>query len=189
MKRFANISCMFKFSPYIWFVGLVISFLLLSCDPNQRDVTKIKPYEGPSLKTFNLKMIYSDSGEVVIRMEAPLRLEYENGDEFYPKGIQVDFYKRKSKGFTRLTADQARNIKAENIYVATGNVIVKNNETQQQLNTEELNWKPGSQQIYTEERVVITTPTEILKGQGLPARQDFSTYKIKKPTGKFSVKE
>ena len=42
-------------------------------------------------------------------------------------------------------------------------------------------------EIYTNENVKITTAKELIYGVGLRAKQDFTQYKIAKPTGVFSI--
>jgi LPS export ABC transporter protein LptC len=126
---------------------------------------------------------------VKIRVSAPLQLEYESGNQEFPKGIQVDFFNEKEENYSRLTAKQAFYEKDKNEYTAKGDVVVENIENQEVLKTEELHWTPIKREIYTDKFVVITTPKEILKGNGLVAAQDFTSYEIKKPTGVFSVPE
>jgi hypothetical protein len=57
------------------------------------------------------------------------------------------------------------------------------------LQTEELFWSPKDKKIYTDKFVIITTPTEIIKGEGLVANEDFSYYEIQKPTGIIALDE
>ena len=178
----------FKFSLFFFLIPL-LSPLLFNCESSTIDPSKVKPFEGPTLKTFDMKMVYTDSGKVKTIMNAPLRLEYKNGDETYPNGIVLDFYNAQGEKYTRLTADKAHKLSKENKYTAFGNVVVINTLEKQQLNTEELNWTPSNHKITTDKNVTITTETEILKGKGMTARQDFSTYKITKPTGKFSIEK
>lgn len=59
----------------------------------------------------------------------------------------------------------------------------------QQLNTEELFWRPLTKRIFTEKFVTITLESEVLYGTGLDAMQDLSTYTIKKPEGVFDIKD
>jgi hypothetical protein len=70
-----------------------------------------------------------------------------------------------------------------------GNVIVRNLQKGETLNTEELSWKPETKKIFTEKFVTITTADEILKGEGLDAMQDMTHYRIRKPLGVFSLKQ
>lgn len=174
----------FRFSLF----SLVFSILMLdSCGGIKEDPSKIKPYQGPMMKAFNTKTIYSDSAKVKIIVKAPIRLEYQNGNQNFPKGVEINFFNEKGENYTRLTSDKAKYNKEKNQYTAYTNVVVRNMEKQEKLNTEELHWNQQEKIVFTEKAVVITTPKEILKGTGLNASQDFTEYQIKHPTGEFKV--
>ena len=57
------------------------------------------------------------------------------------------------------------------------------------LNTEHLIWLQKEEKIYTEEFVKITTPDEIIYGDGLEANQQFTKYRIKNIKGTIAVDE
>ncbi len=177
----------------VWFLLLfnVFFFILLSssCQTDPEQLKALEPYNGPIMKTVNIQTVYRDSGNVKIIMEAPLQLEYESGDQYFPKGITLNFYNDEGLCYNQLTAQKARYSKIENLYTGTGDVVVENIVKQERLNTEELNWSPEEQKIYTEKFVTITTPDELLKGEGLTANQDFTEYKITFPRGEFSIPE
>lgn len=173
--------------PY--FFSFLLLCLLVSCKDGLEGVGKKEDYTGALIKTFDLKMQLSDSAKLRIEVRAPLQLEFQNGNQEYPKGVTVEFYNAEGKKKTRLTADKGKYNKITNIYTVTNNVVVKNLEKGEELNTEELNWSPLAQDIYTTQKVKITTPTEILYGNGMHAKQDFMTYKITQPTGKFTVRK
>lgn len=172
---------------YIFYLGCL--FVFASCRDGLEHVGKKEAYAGAFIIAFNLKMQLSDSAKLKIQLFAPLQKEFENGNQEYPKGITVDFYNAQGKQYTRLTADKGSYNKSTNIYTVIQNVVVKSLEKSEELNTEELNWSPHAQDIYTEKKVKITTPTEILYGNGLRAKQDFMSYKIQQPTGKFTVRK
>ncbi len=176
-----------KLNVYIQFLAFCVLFVLTACEVSKKEIESMKPFEGPTMKTFELVTNYSDSGMVKIRVSAPLQLEYETGNQEFPDGIQVDFFNEKEENYSRLTAKEAFYDKTKNEYTAQRDVVVENVKNQEILKTEELNWTPSKREIYTDKFVVITTPTEILKGHGLVAAQDFTAYEIKKPTGVFSV--
>ena len=66
---------------------------------------------------------------------------------------------------------------------------MKNLEKNEQLNTEELFWRPAEEKIFTDKFVTIRQETDVIYGQGLEAKQDMSDYIIKRPEGEFSVEE
>ena len=66
---------------------------------------------------------------------------------------------------------------------------MKNIGKNEQLNTEELFWKPADEKIFTDKFVTIRQQTDVIYGQGLEAKQDMSDYVIKRPEGEFAVEE
>jgi lipopolysaccharide export system protein LptC len=66
-------------------------------------------------------------------------------------------------------------------------VVLENAVKKETLRTEELFWNKQTRKIHTDKFVTIQTETEILKGTGLTANQDFSDYNITNPTGVFSI--
>ena len=77
--------------------------------------------------------------------------------------------------------------KKEDVYKATGNVIIKNIEKGDRLDTEELFWSRKKEEVYTDKFVKIEQGGDLLLGDGLTAKQDFSSYNIIKPKGKLSL--
>ena len=161
---------------------------MASCG-NNTDVSEVMPYEGPFLEIENMVTLYSDSAKVKVKVEAQRQLEFENGDSEFPEGVYVEFYDNNQKISSTLKADYAYYTKKENLYKATGDVEVNSYEKDQKLNTEELFWRQDKGEIYTDKFVRIETAEEILLGEGLTATQDFSSYKILKPTGELSIEQ
>lgn len=149
----------------------------------------VKPYEGPIMEVVDEEILYSDSAIVRVKVEAPRHLEFEGGDSEYPEGIYIEFYDVDGKISSTLEADRAVYNKKERLYTATGDVEVNSYENDEKLNTEELHWKQDEKKIYTDKFVRIETADEILLGEGLTAAQDFSSYRILKPTGELSIEK
>lgn len=146
-------------------------------------------YEGPSVEMDSVETLYSDSAIVKIRINAPKQLNFENGNEEYPLGVRLKFYDETGKEISNLRADKAYYIAEEKHYKAVGNVVVRNLETQDRLNTEELYWNPNEERVYTDKFVTIRSLDEVHKGEGLEATQDFENYQILKPTGTITIDE
>lgn len=178
------------FRRWQWSFCLVvgaISWLLTACEADPDTVKNIKPYDGPRIEVDTIETLYSDSARMVLKMNAPKQLEMQNGDQIFPKGVDIVFYERDGAVSATLRGNHARYIKEKRQYIVTGNVVVvskKNNET---VNTEELVWSQTTKKITTDKFVTITTPTEVIKGNGLESNQDFSQYRILDVTGIFTV--
>lgn len=158
------------------------------CFKASKSMEEMRPYEGPIMELDNMETIYSDSADMRVRMTAKKQLALQNGNREFPEGIMVEFYQGK-KITSTLTANFARFYRDANKYMVSGNVIIKNLEEEKQLNTEELFWMPAEERILVEKdkQVIITTKTGVLNGQGLEAKEDFSTYRILKPTGTETI--
>jgi len=164
-------------------------FQLLSCSNSDEEIKEVEPYKGPIQEAYNVEVLHSDSAVVIVRLEASQQFIYESGDQRYPEGIFIEFFDQKGELTTILKGEEGMYHKEEDLYQVKGNVEVDNIRKKQKLNTEELFWKPKDEEVYTEKFVTIETEGEVLKGEGLIADQDFSTYRITKPTGRITIED
>ncbi|MGI4833693.1 MAG: LPS export ABC transporter periplasmic protein LptC [Janthinobacterium lividum] len=171
---------------------MLLGLLAAGCQPEQ-EAPKLPTYKGPLLQTEHVITLISDSARPHIRLTGPLKQQFESGDVLYPQGALVTFYDTKT-GKLVVNTIQAKWAKYESnkqLYIMRGDVRVANVPQQQKLNTEELFYDRGKQQIYTDRKmfVRVETPAEVLTGYGLTANQDFSRYSIYKPLGTFTLEE
>ena len=150
---------------------------------------EMKPYDGPVMELDTMETHYTEKGETKVILKANKQLELQNGNREFPKGVFVEFYENKEVQST-LVANFGRFYKETGHYMVSGNVIIKNLKEGKKLVTEELFWYPNNEKIKVEpdKQVIITTKDDILYGSGLEAKQDFSTYKILKPSGETTLK-
>ncbi len=166
----------------------VVLMLLFSC--SIKEAAKPIVYEGPLTEAEDVDMLYTEKDQIKVNMKAKKINELQNGDREFPEGIYLEFFDEFGKLTSTLRANQAYYFKQENKWRGRGKVEVKNIEKKQQLNTEELFWKPEAKKIFTDKFVTIRLENdEILYGTGLDAAQDLSTYTITKPEGEILVKD
>lgn len=151
--------------------------------------TEILIYDGPVREAENVEHYYAENGIIKVRMVAEQLFELQNGDRQFPKGIYLEFFDETGRIESTLRANQAFFIKEQEVWRGVGNVEVINTQKREQLNTEELFWKPKDQRIYTEKFVTIRMQSDVIYGEGLEAAQDMSSYRILKPSGTLEVKE
>ncbi len=185
-----NAATVLTHQPSKFFAGFLLAFLLslAGCKDENTDPSKFKVYEGPLMEVDTVQTLYSDSARVMVKMNAPKQLEMANGDKILPKGVNLVFYKKDGTVSATLRGNHGKFLKEKNLYIVTGDVVVVNEEKKETVNTEELDWSPTNKKITTDKFVTITTQDELLKGTGLEANQDFSYYRILKPTGTFPIK-
>ena len=146
-------------------------------------------YEGPILELNNTETYYSDSAVVRIKLVAPKQVEFENDDREFQEGIYLEFYEPDGTLSSTLKANYCYYYAKEDKWRVLGNVIVKNIENNEQLNTEELYWVPDEEMVYTNKFVRIEAEGLIQMGEGLEAKQDFSWYKIMNNRGTIVLNE
>lgn len=167
---------------------LVLSTLLTACE-EPKQAKKVEPYNGPIEQINDVKLLYSEAAQLKVRLTTARQWRYANDNRKYPKPVNIVFYGPAGEEVTTLRSDSGRYDKAKDLYTVMGNVVVINKQKQEKLLTPELNWNPITKKVFTEKRVKIISQLtgENLYGVGLDANQDFTNYKIRKPTGVFNV--
>ena len=74
-------------------------------------------------------------------------------------------------------------------FEARGNVIVRNEIKNEQLNTEHLIWDERNHRIYNNDPIKVITPGKILYGNDLESDETFTRYTFKNPTGHMMVRK
>jgi LPS export ABC transporter protein LptC len=167
----------------------IVFILLFAFACNQAELKEPLIYDGPARIGEDVELYYTENNQVKVKMIAALIYEFENGDNEFPKGIYLEFFNEFGKLESTLRANEAYYFKKEDQWRGRGKVEVKNLEKNEQLNTEELFWKPAQEKIFTDKFVTIRQQADVIYGQGLEAKQDMSDYTIKKPEGEFAVEE
>lgn len=170
-----------------WTISAIIIAYGVSCSNLQEQLGEREVYEGPFYEVEDSEVLYSDSAIVRLMVRANKMQEFKSGDQQYPDGIYVEFYSKDSEITSKLEADQAYYSKETDEYRAVGNVKLESLVKKQKLTTEELFWNRKEQQVYTDKFVIIETQEDVLHGEGLTAAQDFSSYRILKPTGEMGL--
>jgi LPS export ABC transporter protein LptC len=161
---------------------------LVSCDEKKGPEVGVV-YNGPKREGENVTMLYTEKDMLKMKVTGKKVLEFENGDREFPEGLFLEFYSEEGKLTSTLTANHAYFFKREYQWRGRGNVEVKNLETFEQLNTEELYWKPDTKRIFTDMFVTIRENADVMYGWGLDAAQDLSDYTIRRPKGVFEASD
>lgn len=168
--------------------SFIICSILFSCQNDTKEIETITRKEAvfPTESGKKVEILYTDSGQVKVRLSAPVLNDYAyNVKEHYtemPKGLYIEFYSDSNQVKTTLRANYG--IKYEKSKkVEVKYKVVVTNASGEVLNTEQLFWDETTRKIYTKEFVKITTKKEVLKGNGLEANEDFTEWEIQNPVG------
>ena len=169
-------------------IMLVVIVGETSCE-RRKELLNQEIYNGPIMEMANINTMMTDSGKLILRLKAPNQLQFQNGNKSWPTGLILEYYSSPEKPVFTFRSNLADFNAKGNLYKGEGNVIVKNLETGDELNTELLFWSPGEEKFYTDNFVTIISEGEVHTGKGLSANQDFSSYKILEPTGTIQIEE
>lgn len=171
-------------------ITIGLSLLLVMCAScDQSDLKEPVEYTGPFRIARDVETFYTEEGRMKLKMIAGELHEFENGDRTFPDSLYLEFYDEFGKLESTLRANEAFYFKKDDLWRAIGKVEVKNIGENEQLNTEELFWKPKEEKIYTDKFVTIRQQSDVVYGEGLEAKEDMSDWYIKKPMGEFEVQE
>ncbi|MEP1035664.1 LPS export ABC transporter periplasmic protein LptC [Ekhidna sp.] len=170
------------------FLVLSLWVVVLACN-QRKDLIDQPLYEGPLSSMDSAVTQMSDSGLVVMQLETAVQNNFENGDREWPQGFYIEWYNSRGQVTSYFSANYVYFTKADNLYRAEGNVVVKSISKQDELNTEELFWNQSEEKFYTDKFVTINSEGEVHTGEGMESNQDFTEYRILKPRGTFTLED
>jgi LPS export ABC transporter protein LptC len=171
--------------------ALILSLPLLfaGCVNDLEEVKQVTSMKTASLETGeDVEILYSNQGKVTYKVVGSKLIRHALADPYteFPDDVTVYFYDDSSQVDSWLTADYGKSWERRGHMVVRYNVVLQNNEGEK-LETEELIWDEKEGKIWSEKFTTITTPKEVIYGDGFEADEDFTNYRIKKIRGTFQV--
>ncbi|MBN2350627.1 MAG: LPS export ABC transporter periplasmic protein LptC [Bacteroidales bacterium] len=173
------------------FLGMIFLF---SCET---DIEKINALTNiPQLADqtgIDVEVAYSDSGKLKSEFSTPELFKYSKAEEPYyefPSGIFVKLYDNSEKLESTIEAKYAIYYFEKGLWEARNNVIAKNVQNGDRLDTEHLFWDTESRKIYSEKFSKIVNEDGVFYGEnGFEADQDMTKWKLIGSKGTVTVKE
>jgi LPS export ABC transporter protein LptC len=170
----------------------LVSLLFVACADDAEKARIVTEKNNLPIETgYNVQINFTDSGFTKARLFAPLLERYNNEEKNYTemrKGMTAYFFNKNRKVDSYLKSKYAIRYDREKKMVAKNDVVMVNSKGDT-LNTELLNWDEQTQRIYSDKHVRITTPDEIIMGDGFESNTEFTKYKIFKIRGTISLKK
>jgi LPS export ABC transporter protein LptC len=173
----------FIFNPL--FVCLSCIVLLSACVNDINEVNKTTKLAEPGVERGkDIELFYSENGDVKVKVTAPTVIRFLTPPPYteFDNGLRVDFYNDSMRVTSWLTANYGIRYESESKTILRNDVQVVN-ENNEHLSTEELIWDEKRHIIYSEKFVKITTPDQVIYGEGMEADEQLTKYIIKKPQG------
>ncbi|GAB5538459.1 MAG: hypothetical protein Salg2KO_05620 [Salibacteraceae bacterium] len=168
----------------------IIGIFAFGCENDPSEIKRLTEYDKLPIQTIvNSQIRYTDSTRVEFTVDAGQIDRFPNEedprDEF-SNGVKVVTFNKNGDFESQINAERATNFTKRKVMVAMDSVVLRNFEGKM-LETEKLTWDDEADRIYSDEFVKITTSTEILFGDGLEAKPDFSEYEIQNIKGRIKV--
>lgn len=179
------------------YYALVVLFLMLMFSStaciNIDDRRKANNLQTDTIypeRATDVVLTVTDSGHKIAEIQTPLMERYSGKNPYIEmtKGLKGLFFNKAGVKENQLDADYGISKQNEKIIEVRRNVILENIKGEK-LNSEKLIWNQATQKIYTDEFVKITTPDEVIYGDGFESNQNFTEYKIFKIKGILSLKD
>jgi LPS export ABC transporter protein LptC len=145
----------------------------------------------PAETARKFEVLYSDSGQVLIKLEADILNRFAAGEPYleFPEGLILYFYDSLMNVKTILTANYGVSWEKTKIMEVKDDVVIIDFEKDETLNTEHLIWDQRQQKIYSDVFVKRTSPDGVIYGDGFDADENMKSYTLRNPRGIFTVEE
>lgn len=166
--------------------------VLFSCENSMEVIREITKEDTLStVSAYDVIYQRSDSGYRQVLLKSPLMEKFDGDDPYseFKEGFEVTFYDTSGAKVSFISANYGINYEKRQLLKARNDVVVKNYDTQEQLNTENLIWDKEKKILYTKSFVKITSPENVIFGDSLWAKEDFSYREIYNMRGEIEFKE
>jgi len=176
-------------------ISLILMLVLLAT-ACENDIERINMLTSestlPSVQGKNIKVVYSDSAKVKVRIQASVFKQHPDAERphmEFPEGMEVHFFDDSLQISSNIRADYAIYYSNERLWHATGNVVARG-DGGDALFTEELFWNEGEALIYSDSYTRIENDDGVFHGRnGFISNQDLSNWQLKGTSGTVNVQD
>ena len=159
--------------------GLVVLAAALACgEPGATPPANTKASADTADQTlFGIRLVLSDHGIQRALMQSDTAFTYEDNSRTELRVVRSTFYTEAGVRNGNLTSREGTyNVRSGNME-ARGNVVVIS-EDGRKLETPQLRYDPGRNEISSDSSFVMTTPTDVVTGIGFTADPNLNTVRI-----------
>ncbi len=185
-------SAIFRYKSLFGIAVLLAATMLFSCENDMTAVIKLSTKDSiPDITVNNVHVKQSEKGKITLELTAPKMISYQTREAYteFPNGLKIVFYDSINQPKSELTANYGINWENKHTMEARGNVIVRNFQKHEQLNTESLQYDQNFKKVSTDEFVKITTPDRTILGKGMESDELFGNWVIKNVSATIFVQE
>ena len=150
--------------------------MLFSCENSISSIQAITMDDTlPVVTAYNIEYERTDSGYRQVILTSPYMERHAGKDPYtvFPDGFKVTFYDTAGVPSSYISANHGITYQKRKLMKARNNVVVRNFNSEEQLDTENLVWDQRKKLIYANTFVKITTPDKVIYGDSLKAHESF----------------
>lgn len=188
----SKISAVFKYRILFSIVVVLAAAMLFSCENDMMAVVKLSSKDSiPDVTINNVHVKQSEMGKLTLELTAPKMISFQSQESYteFPNGLRIIFFDSIMQPKSELTANYGISWESKRTMQARGNVVVRNFQKHEQLNTESLLYDRNSRKVYTDEFVKITTPDRTILGKGMESDEMFDNWAIRNVSATIYVQE
>lgn len=170
----------------------VFAMMLFSCENNLKVIEQLAREDTlAAITAKGISFYRSDSGNVLLRLDASAMNRYEGDDPSieFPEGFDAVFFDSSMEKTAHIKANYGISHEKTKLLEARNDVEVENYQTKEKLNTETLYWDQNKKIIFTKNFVKITSPDKVVFGDSLTATEDFEKRTIHNVRATLEVEE
>lgn len=173
--------------------AMVVLLLLSSCSGNKKVLVKAITERDslPIMDTRGVTTLVSDSGITRYRINTEVWQMFDRKDPSYwafEKGIYLEKFDSLLQVEASIESDTAYFYDKKKLWKLMGNVHVQNLKGEK-FDTELLYWDQNQKKVYSDKRVRIEQPDQIIYAWGFESNEQMTKYKFFKTDGIFYVDE
>jgi LPS export ABC transporter protein LptC len=187
-----KLTAIFKTRNIFSIVVLLLASVFFSCENEMSAVIKLSTKDSiPDISITNVKVMQSEMGKIAYELIAPKMISYQKLDAYteLPNGLRIIFYDSLMQPKSEITANYGISWDSKNTMEARGNVVIRNFQKNEQLNTESLVYDRNARKVSTNDFVKITTPDRLILGKGMESDELFDNWAIKDVSSTIFVEE
>jgi LPS export ABC transporter protein LptC len=173
-------------------ITTLLVVVLFSCENKMSEIQEITKEDTlPVVSAYDIDYIRTDSGHKQLVLKSPLMERYDGEDPYsvFPEGFEVTFFDTLGNATSFMRANYGISYTERKFMRARNNVVVKNFQTEEQLETENLVWDEKKKLIHSNTFVKISSPDKVVYGDSMRANETFSEREIFNFRGVLEVEE
>ncbi len=162
---------------------------LAACGEAEKRYVADLDEKTPTMATTDVTTFISDSGYTRYRIDAPVWLIFDEGEEpfwRFPSGLELEQYDTGMEPQANVACDSALYLYRRRLWRLDGTVVMVNTDRDSFL-TQQLFWDQNAHKIYSDSFIHIVRSDRIIEGYGFESDENMRSYSVLNPTAILPV--